>query len=124
MRREVCEPLGQRLGRFLLLLGVIAVIVFVVVATQRFNDETFAFVSGALFVGVPLLGFLTLCGFIVLKLTTRRSEPPQQMTIPPIIMQMPGQPQLPYYGGNGHRDTYTTSGRRDWTVIGNGDDGD
>lgn len=52
-------------------------------------------------------------------LTARpRQEPPQQMTIPPIIMQMPTQqPQLPWYNGNGHEPNIPLSNRT-WDVIG------
>lgn len=122
MRREIYaerEPLGNRLGRFVTLLGIVFVIAFAVVAAQRFNDETFAFVSGALFVGLPLVLLAGALVFLALKIAARpRSEPPQQMTIPPIIMQMPQQqPQLPWYNGNGH-DPSLPSNARTWDVIG------
>lgn len=116
------DTIGKRLGRFVTLFGVVFVIVIAVVAAQRFNDETFAFVTGALFVGVPLLALVIVLGLVALKIAARpRQETPQQMTIPPIIMQMPPQqPQLPWYGGNGHNDEFSTlgGGRRTWDVIG------
>ena len=117
------DSLGKRLGRFVTLLGVTFVVVIAVVAVQRFNDETFAFVVGALFVGIPLLLLVIVLGVIALKIAVRpRHEPPQQVTIPPIIMQMPQQPQqpqLPWYGGNGHYDDPPIAGgRRTWDVIG------
>ena len=117
------DSLGKRLGRFVTLLGVIFVVALAVIATQRFNDETFAFVTGALFVGVPLLVLVIILGIVALKIAARpRHEPPQQVTTPPIIVQMPPQQpqqQPPWYGGNGYHDIPPAlSGARAWEVIG------
>jgi hypothetical protein len=110
--------LGQRLGRFVALVGVVFAAVAAVVVVQRLSDDTLALIIGLLLAGVPLLAIIGLLIFVLARRGQR--QPPQQMTIPPIIMQLPQQPQqpaLPDYGlpweGMSQR-----AGVRQWEVIG------
>mgnify|MGYP000420005180 CR=1 FL=1 len=106
--------LGQRLGRFVTLVGV----VFAVVVVQRLSDDTLALIIGLLLAGVPLLAIIGLLIFVLARRGQR--QPPQQMTIPPIIMQIPQQPQppaLPDYGLP-WEGTMQRAGGRQWEVIG------
>ena len=110
--------LGQRLGRFVALVGVVFAVVVAVVVVQRLSDDTLALIIGLLLAGVPLLAIIGLLIFVLARRGQR--QPPQQMTIPPIIMQIPQQPQqsaLPDYGlpweGMSQR-----TGVRQWEVIG------
>jgi uncharacterized membrane protein len=121
MRREMIytEPVGQRVGRFLALLLIIFVVVAAVVVTQRLAAETLALIVGLLMAGVPLLAIIILGGLIIARRPRRDN---QTMTIPPIIVQMPQQPQsaLPDYGQM--LDLVQTSSSRNnnraWEVIG------
>ena len=110
---------GQRLGRFVALVGVVFAVVTAVVLVQRLSDDTLALIIGLLLAGVPLLAII---GLLIFVLTRRgqRQPPPQQMTIPPIIMQIPQQPQspaLPDYGLPWEGPSQRTTGRQ-WEVIG------
>ena len=112
--------LGQRLGRFVALVGVVFAVVTAVVVVQRLSDDALALIIGLLLAGVPLLAIIGLLIFVLAR-RGQRQPPPQQMTIPPIIMQLPQQPQqaaLPDYGlpweGVSQR-----AGVRQWEVIGN-----
>ena len=121
IHEELPTPLGKRLGRFVTLLGVVFTVGVAVVVTQRFSEETLALIVGLLIAGIPLLGLVFVIGVIALKIAIRpRNEPPPQMTIPPIIMQIPQQQNNPWAGwNNGHEDTpMLTGGRRVWEVIG------
>ncbi len=111
--------LRQRLWRFVALMGVVFAVVVAVVVVQRLSDDTLALIIGLLLAGVPLLAIIGLLIFVLARRGQR--QPPQQMTIPPIIMQIPQQPQqppaLPDYGlpweGVSQR-----AGVRQWEVIG------
>jgi len=87
------EPVGWRFGRFVVLLGVVFAVTGAVVVTQRFQPETLALITGVIIAGIPLLAIVALFGFITLKIASRPRNEPQQMTIPPIIMQLPQTPQ-------------------------------
>lgn len=110
--------LGQRIGRFVALLGVVFAVTMAVVVIQRLSDDTLALIIGLLLAGVPLL---LIIGLLVSVLGRRQhQQSPQQMTIPPIVVQLPQQPQppaLPDYGlpweGTSQR-----AGGRQWEVIG------
>lgn len=118
------ESLGQRLGKFAALLISVFAIVAAVVVTQRLSDDALALVVGLLLAGIPLLAIVALLGFFVVKQATREPRQqvqpqPQQMSIPPIILQMPTAPQqaqLPDYGGQRQR-----GGARSWDMIGDED---
>jgi len=117
----------RRVGGFLLLALIVGVGVFAFVATRRFSDETIALIAGLLLASIPL-SFISLAVIsIVLKANNRpRHEPPQQMMMPPMIIQMPQQPQAQGWhsgGGNGYdRDIPMLGGARSWDVIGGEDD--
>jgi len=117
------DTLGQRLGKFAALVGVIFAIVAGVVVTQRLSDDALALVVGLLLAGVPLLAIVALLGFFVVRLATRETRQPtqpQQMSIPPIILQMPTMPQpnqLPDYGGQ-WQPQRNNGGGRAWDMIG------
>lgn len=110
--------LGKRLTTFLTLIAIVAVIISVVVIGQRLNDQSLALVVGLLLAGIPLLAVCILLVVLLVRQRPRepQPQPQQQMMLPPIIMQMPQQPQLPYYGGNGYDREPAT--RRGWDVIG------
>ncbi len=110
--------LGQRLGRFVALVGVVFAVVAAVAVIQRLSDDTLALIIGLLLAGVPLLAIIGLLIFVLARRGQR--QPPQQMTIPPIIMQIPQQPQqlaLPDYGLPWEGTMQRTGGRQ-WEVIG------
>jgi hypothetical protein len=114
---EVREPLGVRLARFGALCGLIAAVLTGVVAAQRFHTETLALMVGLLLAGVPLLAVVGLLVVVLLRGGARaRQDTPPQMTIPPIIMQLPQQ-QNPW-NWNGNDDAPLLAGRRTWDVIG------
>jgi len=112
------STLGSRLGRFVVLFLVIFGVTGAVIVTSRFSSETLALVVGLLLAGVPLLCVLALVGFVFLKIAAKQREQPapQQMMLPPIIMQMPQQPPAfpPPYGQVWGEDT----GRRTWDIVG------
>lgn len=110
--------LGQRLGRFMLLLGVVFAVTMAVVVVERLSDDTLALIIGLLLAGVPLLAIIALLVYVLARRPQR--QPPQQMTIPPIIMQIPQQPQqpaLPDYGLPWEGTSQRTA-MRQWEVIG------
>lgn len=123
MRRtiyEESESLGKRVGRFIALLLIVFGITAAVVAMQRFSTETLAFLGGGIFavivIALPLAAIIFL-GMTYLRFRQSRPREQQQMTIPPIIMQMPAQmPQLPY------SDAPLTTEPRRWNVIGGDED--
>lgn len=111
MRREMYtyneEPsLGKRLGRFAALLVIVFGVAAGVVVAQRLSDDALGVIIGMILVGVPLLAIVGVLLFIILRRESRQatqSQPPQPqplggMVMPPIIMQIPQQPQLPDYG--------------------------
>jgi len=110
--------LGQRIGRFIALMGVVFAVTMAVVVIQRLSDDTLALIIGLLLAGVPLL---TIIGLLIFVLARRgQRQPPQQVMIPPIIMQIPQQPQppaLPDYGLPWEGTAQRTGGRQ-WEVIG------
>ena len=114
------DTLGQRLAKFAALLIVVFAIVAAVVVTQRLSDDALALVVGLLLAGVPLLAVVGLLGFFVVKLSARETRQPQQMSIPPIILQMPTMPQqnqLPDYGGQ-WQPQRGNGGARQWDMLG------
>ena len=110
--------LGQRLGRFVALVGVVFAVVVAVVVVQRLSDDTLALIIGLLLAGVPLLAIIGLLIFVLARRSQR--QPPQQMTIPPIIMQIPQQPQSPAFPDYGlpWEGPSQRTGVRQWEVIG------
>lgn len=111
--------LRQRLGRFVALVSMVFAVVAAVVVIQRLSDDTLALIIGLLLAGVPLSAIIGLLIYVQAR-RPQRQAPPQQMTIPPIVVQLPQQsqpPALPDYGlpwkGASQR---TTS--RQWEVIG------
>jgi hypothetical protein len=115
------ETIGQRLGRFVALLGIVFVIALAVIVSQRFSAETLALIVGLLLAGVPLLAVVGLLFFVLIRQGRRPRNEPQQMMMPPIIMQMPQAPQnaLPGDGGIwdfGQRQPATAG--RSWDVLG------
>jgi len=90
-----------------------------VVVVQRLSDDTLALIIGLLLAGVPLLAIIGLLIFVLAR-RGQRQQPLQQMTIPPIIMQIPQQsqpPALPDYGLPWEGPSQRTE-RRQWEVIG------
>jgi hypothetical protein len=111
--------LGPRLWRFVALIGVVFAVVVAVVVVQRLSDDTLALIIGLLLAGVPLLAIIGLLIWVLAR-RGQRQPPPQQMTIPPIIMQIPqqpSQPALPNYGLPWEGTMQRTEGRQ-WEVIG------
>lgn len=116
------DSLGTRIGKFIAMLGIICAVTFTVVVTSQFQPETLALITGLALAGIPLLVVLGLVIFIAFKAVTRpRQQQPQQMTIPPIIMQMPSQqPMLPdYWGGTQTFHQSQGNSQRAWEVVGN-----
>ncbi len=123
MRRiqyEEREPVGKRLGRFITLISAVTAIICVVLIGQRLNDQSLALVVGLLLAGVPLLALCIVLVILLLR-SQRHAQPPapqptppQQMMLPPIIMQMPTYPQpmqqLPWAA--------EPSTQRGWDLIG------
>jgi len=115
-------PMGARLARFVVLLFAVAGIGGGAVVAARFSAETLALIVGLLIAGIPLLAIVALLGFLTIKGNGRQRSEPQQMTIPPIIMQIPQAPQnaLTNNGLNSwdipQRQPATAA--RSWDVIG------
>lgn len=100
MERE--EALGTRFKRFMLMIVVLAVIVFVVVVTQRLSDDALALLVGltagiaAMTPGLLLIGWLWRRQEV--RLQERLSAQPMGApTTPPVIVVAP--PMLPDYTG-------------------------
>jgi len=122
MHNRDTTSLGQRLGRFFMLLGAIFGITAAVVVTQRLSDDALALVIGLLLAGIPLLALVGILMFLLIRQAQRRPvQPQQQQVIPPIILQMPQQPQqpppLPDYGTQWDI-PQRTGEQRQWDVIG------
>jgi len=113
--------IGARIGNALLIIAVVAVAVFVWIATRRFSDETLALIAGLLIAGVPL-GALALFVLALALRKPQREPPQQQMMMPPMVIQMPQQmpqqPQLPWYHDYGGDNGGLGSASRAWDVIG------
>ena len=100
------ETLKQRLGKFLLFVGGISAIVFVAVVTTQLSSDTLAMIVGILLAGAPSLGIVGLVLYWALNQRRLTAPPPQTMTIPPVVMQLPQSyssppsrsPSLPDYG--------------------------
>ncbi len=110
--------LGQRLGRFVALVSVVFAVTTAVVVVQRLSDDTLALIIGLLLAGVPLSAIIVLLVYAFGRRSQR--QPQQQVTIPPIIMQIPQQPQqpaLPDYGLPWEGTSQRTEVRQ-WEVIG------
>ena len=84
------EPLSKRLGRFVLLCGMIFATVAAVVATQRLSTDALGMVLGVLLGGSLLALPIGLVAWVVVQVkgTSRRNDPPAY-TIPPIVIQSP-----------------------------------
>lgn len=114
-------PMGARLTRFVVLLFAVSGIGGGAVIAARFSAETLALVVGLLIAGIPLLAIVALLGYVAVKASTRPRNEPQQMTIPPIIMQIPQAPQNALTDNGGYpwdipqRQPATT---RTWDVLG------
>lgn len=111
-------PLGARLARFLTLLGIVFVVMLAVIVSQRFNTETLALIVGLVIAGIPLLAIAALFGFIAVKAGSRPRNESQQMTIPPIIMQIPQAPQNALPSDMWNLPQRQTTGARTWDVLG------
>ena len=97
MEVQTREPLGKRLGRFVGLLSVVAVVVGVVVVTQRLSQDALALLVGS------ACGVMAMAPTIALALLVwRREETRQQAShanpamMPPVIVVTPQ--ALPGYG--------------------------
>ena len=97
MEMQTREPLGKRFGRFVALLGIVAVVVGVVVVTQRLSQDSLALLVG-LSCGVAAM--LPTIGLALL--VWRREEARQQsmrrspQATPPVVVVAPQ--ALPGYG--------------------------
>lgn len=113
--------LRQRLGRFMTLLGVVFTVVAAVVVVQRLSDDTLALIIGLLLAGAPLSVVIGLLVYLLTRRTSTQRQPSsQQMTIPPVIVQLPPQsqtPTLPDHGVPWDDSTPRTTSRQ-WEVIG------
>ena len=113
---------GQRIGRFLALLGIVFVVSLAVIVSQRFSTETLALIVGLLLAGIPLLAIAALLGFIAAK-ALKRQQQSSQMMIPPIVMQIPQPHQNAFPGDGGAWDTNDLRQRpgaslRQWDTLG------
>lgn len=126
MRRDTYTyeetSLGKRLGRFVALLVIMAGIAGGIIAAQRLSDDALGVIIGMILVGVPLLAIVGILLFIVARRETRPASPSQPqpqpmggMFMPPIIMQLPQQPQLPDYG---YEAPAQHGKQRAWDLIG------
>ncbi len=96
MQMQAQEPLGKRLGRFIGLLSVIAVVTGVVVVSQRLSRDALALLVGL------TCGVMAMAPTIGLALLVWRREEMRQQAAhtnpamtPPVIVVTP---QLPGYG--------------------------
>jgi len=122
------EPIGKRIGRFLLLMTTIAVIVGVVVITQRFSTETLAFVVGGLFaIAIIAVILLPICllGYALLRARMERPQQQTQQTVPMVFQVQPQQPMLgqqngygPGYGTPPMMESMGRGAIREWEVLG------
>lgn len=120
-KNEYKTNVGQRIGRFLLLVGLVFAIVAAVVATQRFSTDTLALIAGLVIGGALLAVPFLAAAWVVVRVwdyRERRKAPTQSYTVPPVVLQMPQQPTqaLPDY-----RETWQQSqprAARSWEVIG------
>lgn len=121
------ETLGARFRRFLLMISMLGVIVFVVVVTQRLSDDALALLIG-LAAGIAAMApALLLIGMLWRRQEVRLQErlsaqPLGAATAPPVIVIAP--PMLPGYGGQRQgtwdANTLWASGpaERKFTVVG------
>ncbi len=93
------EPIRNRLGRFVLIVGAIAVVTLIVVVTQRLSNDSLALLIGlgcGIIAMVPALGL----GWLVLRREMTRPQPAvatAPSTTPPVIVITPQMPALPGY---------------------------
>ncbi len=112
---EEYEPLGQRLGRFFALVGVVFAIIAAVLITQRLSTDALALITGAVLTGAVLLPVCAFLGFLVLRREPRReSRPEYPQGAMPIVLQMPYiQPAV-----DSRALPYADSGpRREFTIV-------
>ncbi len=128
--RESTEPLGKRIGRFIMLLGVAFAISAGVIVTQRLSQDSLALLIG-LSCGVATM--LPTVGLFVLWLRredTRRKETQSQSVIqrqPQVIVVAPQ--ALPGYGPGYPNGTQTvlppqwqpSAPEREFTIVGGTD---
>ncbi|MBN2007119.1 MAG: hypothetical protein JXA21_27455 [Anaerolineae bacterium] len=121
------EPFRNRLGRFVTVVVIVAVIALVVVITQRLSNDSLALLIGlgcGIIAMVPALGL----SWLMLRRETARQQqvahtPPS--TTPPVIVVTPQMPALPGYSVSPPAVTTqatvpwpaTTSGRT-FTIVG------
>ena len=121
------ESLGARFKRFVLLLSMLAVIVFVVVVTQRLSDDALALLVGLAAGITAMTPALLLLGVLwrrqEVRLQERLSAPQVGATVaPPVIVVAP--PMLPGYGGprqdgwNANALWASGSAERKFTMVG------
>lgn len=125
MRRDTYYPeesLGKRMGRFIALLVTMFGIAAGIIVAQRLSDDALGVITGMILVGLPLLAIVGVLLFIVARRETRSAPQPQSqqqpmggMFMPPIIMQIPQQPQLPDYG---YEAPAQRGKQRAWDLIG------
>lgn len=93
------EPFRNRLGRFVTLVGMAAVIAVVVVITQRLSDDSLALLIGlgcGIVAMVPALGL----AWLMLRREMTRPQPiapSAPSAAPPVIVVTPQMPALPGY---------------------------
>lgn len=121
------ESLGARFKRFVLLLSMLAVIVLVVVVTQRLSDDALALLVGLAAGITAMTPALLLLGALwrrqEVRLQERLSAPQVGATAaPPVIVVAP--PMLPGYGGqrqdgwNANALWASAPAERKFTVVG------
>lgn len=114
------DSLGQRLGRFVAFIAVLFFGGAGVVAASKFSSETLALIVGLLLAGIPMLAITGLLFFVLIRQGRRQPAQPQQMTIPPIMLTLPQQPQaLPGDGGMWDMpQRERAAAARSWDVLG------
>ncbi len=128
VKMENREPIRNRLGRFVLLVGAVAVITLVVIVTQRLSDDSLALLIG---LGVGIVAMVPALGLAWLMLRREMNRQPQTVApsapsaAPPVIVVTPQMPALPGYSVSPPTVTAqasipwpaTTSGRT-FTIVG------
>jgi len=123
------EPLGRRLGRFVMLVGAIFAVVAAVIVTQQLSRDSLALLIGLSCGVMAMLPTLAL-GYLVLRREdTRRQEraqrslqQPQAYPTPPVVVVSPQ--ALPGFGQQGqpsHSAWMPSSSRREFTIVGGAD---
>ncbi len=121
------ESLGARFKRFILLVVMLAVIVFVVVVTQRLSDDALALLVGLAAGIAAMTPALVLIGMLWRRQETRLQERLSTQAMgasaaPPVIVVAP--PMLPDFNGR-RQNTWDTNtlwasgtAERKFTVVG------